>query len=295
MSGPVRKREGQQRRAVIGDARLAKHADAIRALRRLAVVKKIVGHGNWLPWLDREFGWSEDTAERFIRVHEFVESLSDSASVRNLVLTLPVSSVYLLAAPSTPEAARSEIIERAKGGEVPPVGEVKKVVDKHKPTRRKEQKPPTPQPPMLSPRDDVGPGSTRETERLQARVDKLQNDKSQLEHRATTSEQRAALLERQLADAKSATTTLRSNARAPINETLLGLSALIAGGGEIIERFILRVLIEGAKAVAEGDADFEQARRVLAKFGDTPPPSGDGLDIPASLQRACNGSGADGG
>jgi hypothetical protein len=32
-------------------------------------------------------------------------------------LTLPVSGLYLLAAPSTPAKARDEIIERAAGGE----------------------------------------------------------------------------------------------------------------------------------------------------------------------------------
>jgi hypothetical protein len=277
---------------------LTEHANAIRRLgkqtieniveigARLVKCKDICGHGNWLPWLKGEFGWTEQTALNFIRVHEL------SQSKNFLDLSLPVSALYLLAAPSTPESARGEIMQRAKGGETLPVAEVKKIVDKHKPARRREQKPPTPQPPM--PRDDVGPGSTSETERLQARVDELQNDKSRLEHRAAASEQRAELLERQLADAKS--TTLRStDARRPINETLLKLSALIAGGGEITERFILRLLIEGAKAVAEGDADFEEARRVLAKFGDVPPPSGDGLDIPPSLRRARKGSGAGGG
>jgi hypothetical protein len=130
---------------------LAQHADAIRALRsrivsdvaeigrRLLDVKRIVGHGNWLPWLDREFGWSEDTAERFIRVHEFVEGLSDSASVRNLVLNLPVSSVYLLAAPSTPEAAKTEILKRAEAGEQVTAAETKRVVAaaKGKPAAKK--------------------------------------------------------------------------------------------------------------------------------------------------------------
>jgi hypothetical protein len=55
---------------------VAEHAEAIRSLgrrvvadvieigRRLTECKKLLGHGNWLPWLDREFGWSEDTALR---------------------------------------------------------------------------------------------------------------------------------------------------------------------------------------------------------------------------------------
>lgn len=32
--------------------------------------KRIAGHGNWLPWLDREFGWAERTAQNFISVCE---------------------------------------------------------------------------------------------------------------------------------------------------------------------------------------------------------------------------------
>jgi hypothetical protein len=119
---------------------LAEHAEAIRMLRgrivgdyaeigrRLAEVKRIAGHGNWLPWLDREFEWSADTAERFIRVHKFIDGLSDSESVRNLVL--PLSSVYLLAAPSTPQESRDKIIERAKTGEAVPAAEVKRVIAK---------------------------------------------------------------------------------------------------------------------------------------------------------------------
>src|SRR5262249_42079587 len=96
---------------------LAEHANAIRALRSrivsdvadigriLTEVKRIVRHGNWLPWLDREFGWDERTAQRFISVHEFVEGLSNSTTVSDLVLTLPISAVYVLAAKSTPKEA----------------------------------------------------------------------------------------------------------------------------------------------------------------------------------------------
>ena len=33
-------------------------ADIIEIGRRLTKCKRICGHGNFLPWLDREFGWS---------------------------------------------------------------------------------------------------------------------------------------------------------------------------------------------------------------------------------------------
>jgi hypothetical protein len=117
---------------------LIEHARAIRALGRRAVAdiieigrllieaKQIVGHGGWLPWLEREFGWTDDTALNFMRVHE----LSKSRNFRDL--NLPVSSLYLLAAPSTPDEARLEIAQRAEAGEQLPIAEVKRVVAEHK-------------------------------------------------------------------------------------------------------------------------------------------------------------------
>lgn len=119
--------------------KLAEHADAIRALGkqtvaniieigcRLTDAKNIAGHGNWLPWLDREFGWKEQTARNFMRAYEL--SLK---SPKFADLALPLSGLYLLAAPSTPPEAHDEIIERAEAVEALPVAEVKRVVEKDK-------------------------------------------------------------------------------------------------------------------------------------------------------------------
>src|SRR4051794_5421690 len=63
--------------------KLAEHAEAIRALGKQAIentIKNIIeigerlvdvrdnhlDHGEWLPWLKREFAWSRQTADRFI-------------------------------------------------------------------------------------------------------------------------------------------------------------------------------------------------------------------------------------
>jgi hypothetical protein len=93
---------------------LAEHAAVIRALgkrvvgdiieigRRLSESKKLCGHGNWLPWLEREFGWGDDTALNYMRCAD----LAISRNFRDL--SIPVSGLYLLAAPSTPEEARAE-------------------------------------------------------------------------------------------------------------------------------------------------------------------------------------------
>ena len=38
--------------------------------RRLTEMKKICGHGNWLQWLQREFGWTDRQALNYMRVHK---------------------------------------------------------------------------------------------------------------------------------------------------------------------------------------------------------------------------------
>src|SRR5215831_1107977 len=105
---------------------LAKHAHAIRRLGKQTVenVIEIGRHlseakaeikelgGSWGDWLKAEFGWSDQQARRFMHIFERKSELN-----KLLNADLPISALYLLAAPSTPETARTEIIERAQGGE----------------------------------------------------------------------------------------------------------------------------------------------------------------------------------
>jgi hypothetical protein len=124
--------------SAVAETILAQNAEVIRALgkrvigdiieigRRLSESKKLCGHGNWLPWLQREFGWSDDTALRFMQVGE----LAESRNVRDL--NLPISGLYLLAAPSTTEEARQEVIARAESGGRMSVKDVKELIDEVK-------------------------------------------------------------------------------------------------------------------------------------------------------------------
>jgi N6-adenosine-specific RNA methylase IME4 len=124
---------------------LAEHVAAIRALgkqtitnvieigRRLTIIRHgvdgeepLLAHGEWLPWLEREFGWQEATARNFMRVYDMCKSAKFAD------LDLPMSSFYLLAAPSTPDGARREIAQRAEAGEELPVAEVKRIIDNAK-------------------------------------------------------------------------------------------------------------------------------------------------------------------
>jgi Protein of unknown function (DUF3102) len=114
---------------------LAENADSIRNLSkrviadvieiggRLSECKKLLPHGSWLPWLEREFRWGERTARNFISAFE----LSKSANIADLAIG--VSSVYLLAAPSTPEQARVEVLRRAEAGEALSRAEIKRMID----------------------------------------------------------------------------------------------------------------------------------------------------------------------
>jgi hypothetical protein len=89
---------------------LAQHADSIRRLHRqtlgnlveigrlLITCKNLVGHGNWLPWLRREFARSERTARNYIAVHEYFGT--KSANIADLSIDL--TSLYLIIAPSIP-------------------------------------------------------------------------------------------------------------------------------------------------------------------------------------------------
>jgi hypothetical protein len=110
---------------VAADPALAEKAAAIRELarstreniieigRHLIEARDGAGHGAWLTWIHTEFGWSDQTAYRFIHVYE----LSRDAKFHTLVeLDLPLGVLYQLAAPRA-EGARQEIVERIESGE----------------------------------------------------------------------------------------------------------------------------------------------------------------------------------
>ncbi len=140
---------------------LAEHAKEIRDLakrgvgdiieigRRLTEAKRLVGHGNWLSWLDREFGWSDDTALNFMRIYE----MSKSRNFRNL--NLPISALFLVARPSTLAKACNEILRRAEHGERFTYDQIKKIISGHKAPVDKASSPTAKRPKNKSKPDDA--------------------------------------------------------------------------------------------------------------------------------------------
>ncbi|MBI1929653.1 DUF3102 domain-containing protein [Candidatus Poribacteria bacterium] len=87
--------------------------ETIRIGGQLMEVKTLLPHGLFGEWLRFEFDWSADTAERFMNVARWAFKNPQFAD-----FGFGPSALYLLAKPSTPEAARQEAIERAEAGEI---------------------------------------------------------------------------------------------------------------------------------------------------------------------------------
>jgi hypothetical protein len=85
--------------------------DVIEIGRELIAVKERLGHGNFLAWIDREFGMNAKSAERFISVAQQFGDKFDSVS------SLSLTALYELAAPSTPEEVQAKVTERLAAGD----------------------------------------------------------------------------------------------------------------------------------------------------------------------------------
>jgi hypothetical protein len=102
---------------------LAEHAEVIRTLgkravadiieigRRLIEAKAIAGHGGWTPWLEREFGWTDQSARNYMNVAD----LAKSKTV--LDFDMPIRALYRLAAPSTPAEVIDAVADGSARGE----------------------------------------------------------------------------------------------------------------------------------------------------------------------------------
>lgn len=83
------------------------------------------GNGTYKAWLHVEFDWSYETARNFIRVAERFNGVNFTAT------DFAPSALYLLAAPSTPDDARQEALDRAAMGEMITHRTAKQIVEAH--------------------------------------------------------------------------------------------------------------------------------------------------------------------
>ena len=107
------------------DDLLRQHAEEIRSLakrtvediikigRLLTDARKRMPHGGWLPWLEREFGWSADTATNFMNVYK-LSRRPKFRKIRNMARLAP-SLLYALA--KAPDEVAVPIMDRIERGE----------------------------------------------------------------------------------------------------------------------------------------------------------------------------------
>lgn len=108
-------------------------ASIIKAGGELLAIKAKLEHGQFGPWLDAEFSMTERTAQNYMSAFEL-------ASKYESVSVLPPATLYRLAAPSTPEDVRVDIVAAIARNEIPSADEVRSLIDKGKAARAAERK-----------------------------------------------------------------------------------------------------------------------------------------------------------
>ena len=130
--------------AIAQDIEAIQATAILHVAERLAEARDIFRYrrheGGFGGWAERRLRLSRQTIYNLLHVHEQFGGQSESVKYLD---TFPASVLYLLAAPSTPEAARTEVIKRAETGEALPAAEVKRVVENHKNSKdhRRARKP----------------------------------------------------------------------------------------------------------------------------------------------------------
>lgn len=124
---PSEHREAVRRSARIIKPLLKRTAEDIFIIGgELRAVKEMLPHGRYTEWLEVEFGLSERMAQHFVNVRERLGPKSEKFSV------LPPSTLYLLAAPSTPDQAISIVEERIDAGDRVSVAHVQRTIAEQK-------------------------------------------------------------------------------------------------------------------------------------------------------------------
>lgn len=93
---------------------------------KLQAVRDALLHGEWEPWLREEFDWSTSSALKMMQVSERFKSIKITD------LRFDVSALYLLAAPSTPQAAAIEAVQLAQQGLPITPTRAKQLINKHR-------------------------------------------------------------------------------------------------------------------------------------------------------------------
>jgi len=91
----------------------------------LRTIRELLPHGEWGKWLDAEFSWSERQAQNFMNIDA---KFGDKSAI---IADLSPTVLGLLSAPSTPEEARTEVLDEARSEKIT-VARAKEIINGHK-------------------------------------------------------------------------------------------------------------------------------------------------------------------
>jgi hypothetical protein len=110
-------------------------SEIIEIGRELRTVKHRLEHGHFLEWVEKQCGLSPRIAQLMMKAAEWAEGRCE------IVTHLEPTAIYLLAAPSTPESVREEVLSRLEEGQTPGIQLVKDMIratKEHKRASREE-------------------------------------------------------------------------------------------------------------------------------------------------------------
>jgi Protein of unknown function (DUF3102) len=120
-------------RALVGDARKA----IIEIGKELLLAKAQMEHGQWLPWLKKNFGWSNSTAQNYMNV---ARAFGKFPTVGNLVgVSIEGKALYYLSGKGVTEDAREKAIVQVKQGKKVTLADAKRLNSKAKRSPARER------------------------------------------------------------------------------------------------------------------------------------------------------------
>ena len=110
--------------ARIRDYQRTSTAEMLEVGKLLNEVKVALPHGAFGRWLESEVGWTQRTAQNYMRAAEVFAGKSETVS------HLPPNTLYKLAAPSIPESVRETAIASIEDPARPPVADIHEMVER---------------------------------------------------------------------------------------------------------------------------------------------------------------------
>ncbi len=101
----------EEAKVVAARIRERNRASIIETGHDLAAMKERLGHGHFTAWIEAEFGMSDRTARNYLNAAKHF-------SKTEIVSVLPPSLIYKLAAKSTPDHVRKEIVTQIEAGDI---------------------------------------------------------------------------------------------------------------------------------------------------------------------------------